>query len=599
MGVWRMPATQENAKTKRKQKDIQAEVLRGYAVARRVVENSLQKHPDHWTLQLALAALDHDENNYQRELAKSSEFTENRSDAFDAFARAAELYAQAVPKLAEDELNTDVFNIWFYASLGACDLQHVREDSVGDLAQPQRIEEAIAALPEPYAEKHLAMFANSLFTRMSAVNPAVKFRYLKHGFSIVGDVPQAAEAHKVFEYYQDLVTEIRLRMTLDGDSSVGHEKPFGVFVNLEHTREIERESGGFGRYLQNQNAGRSYYYNYGRPTENYRDKFEEIVRQALGEQFEILSVTFQAEDVNSKALDEYGWRETPYAYLLLKARGPEVDMIAPVRLDLDFLDTSGYVIMPVESQALPVDAGATEVPMRPVENLVVTQTLDERQSDEGKLVLEIQATGQGLVPQLDQLVKLQPDQFEVTAVEDEGVSVSRFDPESEQTAVLSERSWLVSLTAKEGLAELPTQFQFAELLLPVKESLYQRYVDADLVAVEPTVSLEQRYGTVSHAWGYWLLACCALAVLGGGVLWAVLRRAPDVDQKRFQLPEPLTPFTVIGLLRNIQSNNGLDDSGRRELQESIADLEQAYFAAEGRAHADLEQLARHWVARSH
>jgi hypothetical protein len=44
-------------------------------------------------------------------------------------------------------------------------------------------------------------------------------------------------------------------------------------VNLKHTRDIERESGGFGRYLQNQNS-MSYSYNYGRPTADYRDRFE-------------------------------------------------------------------------------------------------------------------------------------------------------------------------------------------------------------------------------------------------------------------------------------------------------------------------------------
>ena len=138
---------------------------------------------------------------------------------------------------------------------------------------------------------------------------------------------------------------------VDGSDVVGHEKPFGVFVNLRHTREIERESGGFGRYLQNQNNSGYYYYNFGRPLENYRDKFQEIVKQALQEQFEVISVTFQDEKVNSRATSDYGWRVTPYAYLLLKARGPKVDKIAPLRLDLDFMDTSGYVILPVESPA--------------------------------------------------------------------------------------------------------------------------------------------------------------------------------------------------------------------------------------------------------
>src|SRR5690606_28434743 len=248
-------------------------------------------------------------------------------------------------------------------------------------------------------------FANALFTRMSAVNPAVKYRYLKAGFEIVGDHPQAREARKVFDYYNDLVTEIQLRATIDGPDTVGHGRPFGVRVELRHTREIERESGGFGKYLQNQNDAR-FAYNYGRPTENYRDKFQEATVAALGEHFEVLSITFNHPDVNSKADTEYGWRRTPYAYLLLKARGPEVDTLPPLQIDLDFLDTSGYAVLPVASPPVPLDASRASPEPRPHENLEITQILDEREAKEGRLRLEIRATCNGLVPDLEQLLDL-------------------------------------------------------------------------------------------------------------------------------------------------------------------------------------------------
>ena len=79
------------------------------------------------------------------------------------------------------------------------------------------------------------------------VKPSIKFRYLKAGFEIVGDNPQAFDARKVFDYYKDLVTEIKLETKVDGSDAVGHGQPFGVFVNLRHTREIERESGALAR----------------------------------------------------------------------------------------------------------------------------------------------------------------------------------------------------------------------------------------------------------------------------------------------------------------------------------------------------------------
>ena len=227
---------------------------------------------------------------------------------------------------------------------------------------------------------------------------------MKAGFEIVGDHPQAYDARKVFDYYKDLVTEIKLEAKVDGGDVVGHEQPFGLFVNLRHTREIERESGGFGRYLQNQNNSGYYYYNFGRPLENYRDKFQDAAKQALQEHFEVMSVTFQDEKVNSKATGEYGWRVTPYAYILLKARSPKVDKVPPLRLDLDFMDTSGYVVLPVESPTIPVDAAPAKGAVRPFEKLQITQTLDERQAKDGKLILEVKATALGLVPDLDSIV---------------------------------------------------------------------------------------------------------------------------------------------------------------------------------------------------
>ena len=163
----------------------------------------------------------------------------------------------------------------------------------------------------------------------------MKYRFLRTGFEIVGDHKRAREARKVFDYYNDLVTEIKLNTVIDGSDNIGHDQPFGVFINIRHTREIERESGGFSRYLQNQN-NMTYSYNYGRPKENYREKFEDGVRDALSEQFEVISVTFSKEDVSSKATDEDGWRVTPYAYLLLKSNGPEVDSIPSVHLESRF-----------------------------------------------------------------------------------------------------------------------------------------------------------------------------------------------------------------------------------------------------------------------
>src|SRR5262249_18936241 len=182
------------------------------------------------------------------------------------------------------------------------------------------------------------------------------------------------------DYYNDLVSEIKLDTAIDGSDRVGHDEPFGLFVNIRHTREIERESGGFGRYLQNLNAQQNqlarYFQVNVRTTADYRDRFQAAATEALKEQFEVLSVTFQSDKAHSRATREYGGRFTPYAYLLLKPRGTQVDKIPPLRLDLDFLDTAGEVVLPIESPALPIDAASVAAP-RPVRDLRITQILDE------------------------------------------------------------------------------------------------------------------------------------------------------------------------------------------------------------------------------
>ena len=114
-GLWKEPAVQEQKKTKRKKKDIEAEVLRGYAVARASVEDGLKKFPNNWALLAAGAGLLHDEVNYRQELAKSSGFSRDRAEAFAIYRKAAEDYARAVRSVPEDEHTTNVYEQWFAA----------------------------------------------------------------------------------------------------------------------------------------------------------------------------------------------------------------------------------------------------------------------------------------------------------------------------------------------------------------------------------------------------------------------------------------------------------------------------------------------------
>ncbi len=599
-GAWRQPAVQERAKTKRREKDIRAEVLRGYEVARATLDKAMAAHPDAWSLVQARAAVMHDENAYLQELDPGPAFAKRRRAAIDEFRRAAERYVAGAPGLAEEDETAEPFQQWFYAALGASDLARIEEKHQSVPGEVEKIKAMLDSLPGEQAERHRARFANDLFTRMSGLNPAAKFRYLEGGFAIVGDHDRAREARKVYDYYKDLVTEIKLDAKVDGPAEVGHGRPFGLLVSLRHTRDIERESGGFGKYLQNQKAaGNMFFYNYGRPLENYRDKFEEAARGVLKEQFEVVSVTFQDEKVNSRAAAEFGWRETPYAYILLKASGPEVDKIPPLRLDLDFLDTSGYVVLPVETPAVPIDAAPAAAPARPFANLELTQTLDERRAAEGRLGLEVKATARGLVPELDELIDFDGSGFEVASVDDQGVSVARFDPDADDVQVVSERLWEVQLRPAAAGPVRPSTFRFASTKVDEAKVTFQRYDDADLVEVTDAVDLMGRYerpAGISPWW--WLLGLVPIAMIGGGIAWAGRKRAPTGPAARFAVPEPASPFAVLALLREIGARGGHDASARLELDAEIDRLERHYFQRPGPEEPDLRAVAASWVRRT-
>jgi len=592
--IWRDPAAQRDAKTNRRQQDIQTEVLRGYELANATLDTALRDHPASWELQLARASLAHDENNYQAEIKKDSEFSSRRSEAMELFHRAADSYAAGVGALDKDDESVDVYQMWFYAALGASDLRAVDPKAVLLSAEIPRIKAAIDALPGERAERHRAAFASTLFARMSNANPAVKFRYVREGLAIVGDHPLAREAKAVFDYYSDLVTEIQLAARVDGSGSVGTTEPFGLRVDLRHTAAIERESGGFAKYLQNQNS-QAYGFNYGRPLEDYRDKFEEAARATLSEHFEVLSATFNDPKARSSADPEYGWRITPYAYLLLKPRGPQIDVVPPLRLDLDFLDTSGYAVLPVESSPVAISASSAG-DERPYERLTLTQTLDERRSKDGKLVLEIKAGALGLVPPLATLLDLAPEGFDITKTDDHGTSVVKFD--EERDGVVSERTWTLELHGKEGLASPPTKFAFGTPRVETQTDEHFRYVDADLATVGPIVDLEARYSKADRGWVWWGLGGVALV---GAAIYFGRRfvRPRAAEAARFQVPETVNAFTVLGVLRDIQSRNGLTPDAHSDLQREIAELEAFYFG-DGRSgdETDLRRVAERWVARA-
>jgi hypothetical protein len=90
----------------------------------------------------------------------------------------------------------------------------------------------------------------------------------------------------------------------------------------------------------------------------------------------------------------------------------------------------------------------------------------------------------------------------------------------------------------------------------------------------------------------------------GGFLLVRRARRTVGPASRFHVPETVSPFTVLGLLRAIQADEALASAQRVELEQAIEALERRYFAdhepsaTNGEASAELRSLAESWVART-
>ena len=588
--LWPNPKLQEEAKTKRTDKELHQQVLNGYEMARGVTADAWGNEPQSWRLLSQLASLTYEESNYLSARQPQATHSTTKRNSLDNFAEAAQLYTSSLPLQKEEDESTAVFETWFFAALGSPLLEALKSHHMPVQSEFAKIKNALDALPEKLRKRHYESFASTLNTRLANVSPDLKYRYLEAAIGIVGDREEIESAQAVFDYYQDLVTEIELIASLDGEAEVGTE-PFGLFVNIHHTREIERESGGFQRYLQNQNNV-SYSYNFGRPTEDYRDKFEKASRAALEENFEVVSLTFHTDKIDSRTSSRIGWRTTPYAYFLLKAKGPQTDTVPPLKIDLDFLDTSGHVVLPISSANIPLVASSQT--KRPVRDLQVTMTLDERTvAEEGQWQLEVKTSAKGLVPALDDLLEMPPKGFEVVNVDDRELQVEELTTETDDGAPLATHEYRITLKPE---TSTPSQFRFPNLtelattaLAKEDAVLRQRYQDVDLLPVGEVVELDE---SSNPRWLWFVLLLLGVFALIGWFFMRKLKSTPEVQTVSGpELPSNLTAVTLLHWLKSLLPRVPSEQTG--ELRQEINQLEKHAFS-EGGAQPALDEIASRW-----
>lgn len=600
---WRDPKTQQQSATNRTEQEAKDEVSRGYHTALELVKRGIRAEDADWASYITRGQLFYDASQYEFERqVKLTDYVNLRDEAFNSFRKAAEIYATKIPTLPRGQWTSDPYQAWFFVMLGASDLAQLTTNNARTDPGLKSIGDAMRALPSGAAEAHIEMFAKMLGDLFPRVPPNVRQRFLSSGLRIVGEENPAAKAAMTsLNYYRELLDEIQLRITVDGPTRVGHSQPFGVFVSLETTHQLLRESGGFSKYLQNQSAQRqSMMGGQGGGGQNLRDDFTKNIHAALDETFEVMSVTFHDAAVKTIDLSRDGWVETPLIYLVLKAKNAAVDRIPSIQIDMDFVDQPGQVVLPVMSQVQPLDAKDATVENRPCAELAINLTMDEREWREGKLVVEIQARGQGIIPNLETLFDCQRDGFDLETV-DSNLSLTQFVSDGKRRVPQADRNWQLTYRRKPDLRG-EVMFAFPSLKAGIKPATieYKHYQDADLVTIDPAkvadgVKLTSKVGNFPRNAALLGLLAAVIAVL----VWFIRRKKAVIQDLKKELAAPAdpTPFSTVAFLRRIRTDHApqLSESDRAALTSQIDEIEAGYFSESKPPSMDLPAVVTKWL----
>lgn len=601
---WRNPQIQQQNQTRRTDRELAAEVLRGYEVAIALLPAmDGSNDPAAWEAACTLADLLFDKSEFlYGQKADLATYSEARNQAFYHYARAAAMYREALGT-GLIKPSARVFVQWFSSALGASDLAQLTRQDATDADQVQAVRAAIERLPDGQGARHVGLFAKDVVANSQRTNPELKPRYMRQAAAIIGDHPDGKPIRDRVAYYDDLVREIELTLSVDGSTHVGHGDSFGAQLAVWCTRAVSRESGGFSKYLQNE----QWHPGTGQQV-NYRDDLEKQIRETLSERFDVQAVYFHKPQVQPLSLPRAGWEQWPICYLLLKPRDPSVDRVVPVKMDMDFSDGQGMVILPITSQVVLIDAKDRQGATRTVSELSIDQVLDARsamgEESTGVLRLEVRARAKGLVPTLDKLVDIGAiSGFEVLKTEDQGLNLVDLDTSGDTVIPVTERG--IALELKPTVAA-PKSFTFPTARAADAKLTLKHYSDADIVDAQPTIAI----AGVAGPRRWWIPAAVG-AVIALGLLSVHLwirsraKRRKVVDRPKIVVPDHVSPVGAIALLRRVLNGPDLALSGleREQLAAKISELEHQYFAppnGHGTPPADRELVGvvREWVSRA-
>ena len=638
-GDWRSRDAQKATGTKRTDGEIAQLVDKGYEVAIALMASAVAQRPDAWNLAVVNAALTYDRLQFKQTLKTPQDpvkQNELRKAAFEAFGDAARRYVAALTA-GQTRDDASVYRRWFGAAMGTAELNFLRPEDLpkeGTLQDDQidLIRKSIDSLEPEARERHLASFAADIQGAVQRAAPEVKPRLVRHALRIVGDHPAGASLRSMEELYRDLVkNEIKLRLAVDGSDEVGVGKPFGTLLSLRFTNSVDKETGGFSKYLQN-----GVYARVGNQFSqmNYRDELQKTIQDAFGAQFDVEAIGFFDPFMPPRGVVEEGqdgWLEKPLAYLVLSRKDPSADTMPSIVMEMQFTDQTGPVTLALPSNT-PLLAAGEERGRRDFRDLEIQQLVDVRSvadprgggKDVDAVTLEVRMRGKGVLPELREVLAGLDTALPGYTIAADGVV-------SEPPIVITSGSAASSpfmmmqqgnAAPKEGYPEPDANGMYR---LPVERSFKVTYTRSSgaignaftlpLLAAGVDAKLESRFydeldiapvvgAFVPVSLPFWsaqriiLLGVCAGVVALIGV-WIGRRRRPTETVGRGAWePARITPLGVVTSLRRLEQERGaaLDQSQIESLRREISTLELKYFGPDAKetTEPELREVIDRW-----
>jgi hypothetical protein len=569
---WRNQAVQKQAGTNRTDLEMSREVDRGYAFANQLMESQLQQNDEGIPLHMLYSRLLYDQSEFQYDLGSDlPTYADTQANAFGEMKKAASLYRTAVEN-QQVQPTIEIYAAWFQMALGASEPAYLTKQSNTNETQMVQLSQAIREFGEPLTDVHLTILSEALYGSLDQVPSHWKPRYLREMAILLGEHPTSKQANSILKFYDELLTEVEFHSQIDGEANVGHGQPFGMQLSVRYTKALGREAGYFAKLLQKEDG-----------VDN-QQLLEKEIREKLADSFEIRDIRFFPVTNQPKNYGREGWGESPLAYVTAASKDPAVDFVAPVQVDVLFRDEKGPVLLPIMTRKLLVDSKASSPPERPCTELAIRQTLDNRDLKNGKLRLEIAANGKGLIPNLNAIANLSEGSlvsgFQIKKIEDFGSTVAELRHEQGKLQPMCERTWSIVLEPAAG-ADQVSRFEFPIMVAPTTKLSYEQYSDTDIVATEQSVALPNSYVFAkSSRNAMWIAAWIGCGAIAVGLGWRLLSRRSTKVVDRYNLPEVITPFSVVAFLRRIAKDPRLDFGAkdREKLASTIGDFETRFFA---------------------